>query len=200
MPRKGRRGRRGRGGENNQQLVDHMTFSTMVGSSAVVHRANITIIPGTRAFKITHAFAEVAGAHWYDPPRGTASASIPAAGGWIPAFCQLRIYDPKGLKAVATSGAHMVGPSPRRVSVRNNPGADWVGMDAAPNIVLIAIDSGCMTKNAPGNAYITGVLHIFIRIQQEETQEACPTLSSLQEKEVVTSFEVLSGENFPILK
>lgn len=159
-----------------------MSFSTALGESGVMKRSDLKSVPLSRAFKVTHVRADVTGAHWYAQPGGTTANPTPAAGGQVPAWVQLRIYNEFGTRAVATSGAVMVGPNPRSVTVNNTPGADWIPLEAPSTQTVLGIDSGCIMSSAPKTnikAFVCGIIHLTVLLDVEESAEACPTLSSL---------------------
>lgn len=155
-----------------QQVVEIITFSSGPGVTQVVQRSDLTSVPSSRAFRVSHVECEAVGAIWYNAGTST----TPSRGGLWPSWLQIRIYGPDGATAVATTSGHMLGPCPRAITLRNHPQTDWTPLEAPATHKVIGIDHGCIRGSAPSNVANSGLIRIYVEISREELSEACPTL------------------------
>lgn len=182
MPRRRRRrGGRGRGGglETRQEVVEHITFTCPVGATQPVKVQTFNSIPQSRAFRPIRAWVDVTGGHWY---RQIVDSGKPldkwCASGYAPAWCQLAFYNNGGARS-CTTGAVLLGPSPRRLQLRFPRSEDWFPADHPAGNVIFAVDCGCIAKPPSGfpSVFVSGIIHIALAIGKEISTESCPTVA-----------------------
>lgn len=177
MPRRrksGRGRRRGGNAEKHQSVVEHVTFSCATGKSTSFPVSVFTSVPPNRAWRFVRAWVEVSGAHWSYVNVTTKDMSS----GYIPSWVQLNFYNNGGGRSAST-GAVLVGPNPRRVSLSYPPSEDWYPLSHPKTSTVFAIDVGCIKQPPAGFATpaVVGICHFLIHVGVEEYSEGCPTLS-----------------------
>lgn len=171
MPRRRGRRRNRQKQQQGQRVIEIMTFSIVPGATQVLTKANFSSVPVSRAFRVRSVVCDAIGAHFYK--KGDAKMG-PVSGIW-PAWVQMRLYDAAGVRAVSTSGPHLVGTVPRRFSLRLPSQEDWIPMEAPASQLVAALDVGCLKKGLPESTTVSGILHVHVDIGVEEYNENCPT-------------------------
>lgn len=171
--RRGRRG--GRRSGNTTHIREQMTFSVLSGNSTIVSVKTLSARPANCNFRPVSVSIQAVtfcpGKH-DGHPEAEPGFSNPIA-------CQLHFFDPNGT-INANTATHLMGPNPRRVSLRYPRSSDWYPSSIVDTQSLCQISAVCIGKASDENVgLLRGVLTLVMAYQVESIPTACPALKHL---------------------
>lgn len=161
MPRRRRRaGRRNRGSANNTVFVETNNVAIPVPTTLTIRLANFRV-PARRPVRVLSISAEFC---------GPANSAI-----------QIRMLEDTGSDSntggtIASTGARIASPTPRRVHLRCPNFYYGADIDVT-KVNFIAIDACCLAKGITGT--ISCVVTVRFLLKRSEDSESCPTISEV---------------------